>query len=72
MRLMIEARIGQLSLAEPQIQSPKNKEPGGIGGGIPSGEPPKHKRLGLKRRQRQTAQTIARHPERRSRDCPGS
>jgi len=58
MLLAIEARIGELSYAEPRIP------PIGAGRGTrASGEPPKHERLGLKRDQMKAAQTIAANPE---------
>ena len=47
--MAIEARIGELSLAEPQVRSTGRVE-GTLKGGCstPTGKPPKYKRLGLK------------------------
>jgi len=60
MLLTIEGRIGEIALKEPQAQS----KPTPKGGSIPSGKPPKHKRLGLPtQRKMQQSQQIAKHPE---------
>ncbi len=59
--LDVEAKIGELSLQEPQARGPGA---GGGKGGLPSGQPPKHKRLGLSSDHAMVnAQAIARHPE---------
>lgn len=59
MLLNIEARIGELSLSEPQERYQ----------GVPKGQrdvmakPEKHERMGLKQVQMHRAQTISRNPE---------
>ena len=60
MLLDIEARIGELSKAEPRISTvwdPEEKRP------APSGQPRKPERLGLKPEQMKQAQQIHSHPE---------
>lgn len=58
--LMIEAKIGDLSKKEPQIQAPMKGRPIGA---VPSGLPLKHERLGMTASQMRKAQAIASHPE---------
>lgn len=55
--LMIEAKIGELAAKTPQIQAPivRGRRP-------PSGEPMKHERLGMTRKQMQRAEAIHTHP----------
>lgn len=57
--LDVEARIGELSYAEPEARKYKPKHHGPV----PTGQPQKHERLGLRKKQMHNAQTIARHPE---------
>lgn len=59
MLLDIELKIGEIAAAENRAETKKLK---GIGTGkatsLPSGKPPKHKRLGLKSKHMQQAQTL--------------
>jgi hypothetical protein len=66
MLLDIEGRIGELALKEPQIQSKPIHKKGHKGalGTQPSGEPPKHERLGLpSERKMQASQIIHKNPK---------
>lgn len=70
MLLDIEGRIGELASAENKSKPKPSIVPAGEGrnyrtrrGSEPSGQPPKHERLGLPEKRMKQAQTISKHPE---------
>jgi len=64
MLLDIEVKIGEIVDKEPQVQAPARRSPdGSFVGKKPSGQPPKHERLGMKEKRMQLAQTIFKNQE---------
>jgi len=61
--LTIEGRIGKIALKEKPAKSIPIKTKKGFSGATPSGERPKHERLGMNRKKMDQSQQIAKHPE---------
>jgi len=62
--LEIETRIGELAEREKKSEPIKKKGNGtGQSTSLPSGQPPKHERLGMEKKRMHQAQQIAKHPD---------